>query len=161
MRYFAFGTRPSHALGQINNKAVQAVTALSLEQARWRTGLVSRPRQGTRPARDGTLKYACQPAFLSHPEARDQALAGVNLTLAVTLAPALHWNSEPSIHMRCRIVASLRATATIAHFMLVRLASFRPQALRADQRRDRSNSAAAASHKADRVSTSPCLEMWP
>ena len=41
-------------------------------------------------------------------------------------------NSVPSIHMRCRMTASLRATATLALLSPLRLASFAPQALTAD-----------------------------
>lgn len=42
------------------------------------------------------------------------------------------WNSVPSLHMRCRITASLRATATRARAMPRRLAIFMPQARNAD-----------------------------
>ena len=41
-------------------------------------------------------------------------------------------NSVPSIHMRCRMTASLRATATFALRSPLRLTSLVPQALRAD-----------------------------
>lgn len=41
-------------------------------------------------------------------------------------------NSLPSTHMRCRITASLRATATRARAMPRRLAMFMPQARNAD-----------------------------
>src|SRR5215813_15337267 len=41
-------------------------------------------------------------------------------------------NSVPSTHMRCKITASLRATATLAFLSPLRLAIRRPQALSAD-----------------------------
>ncbi len=41
-------------------------------------------------------------------------------------------NSLPSFHMRCRMPASLRATATVAFLAPIRLASRVPQALSAD-----------------------------
>ena len=69
MRYYVFGTKPSHALVQVINRAVQALTALSFPKdgSRQDGGLipVSRPRQGTRPARAGTLKLSDQPTFRS------------------------------------------------------------------------------------------------
>jgi len=48
-------------------------------------------------------------------------------------APCLvHWNSVPSIHMRCITTASLRASATIAFFIPRVLAIFIAQALSQD-----------------------------
>src|SRR5262245_4948616 len=41
-------------------------------------------------------------------------------------------NSVPSIHIRCRMMASFRATATRALLRLLRFAMRMPQALRAD-----------------------------
>src|SRR5262249_56030416 len=41
-------------------------------------------------------------------------------------------NSVPSIHMRCRITASLRATATLALRSPFRLANLMPQAFNTD-----------------------------
>src|SRR5215470_18047497 len=54
-------------------------------------------------------------------------------------------NSVPSIHMRCRIVASFRATATRALLRLLRFAMRMPQALRADHLATRVNSTLEAS----------------
>jgi hypothetical protein len=44
----------------------------------------------------------------------------------------LHSNEVPSTQMQCRITAILRAIATFAFFIPIRLASFIPQALRED-----------------------------
>jgi hypothetical protein len=63
--------------------------------------------------------------------------------------------------MRCRMPASLRATATIAHNMLDRLAIRRPYARNADHFRTYSRRLAAASQSASRTLTSPCLVIRP
>jgi hypothetical protein len=57
---------------------------------------------------------------------RNRSLRRFRLSLCVTLAPKPTLKSLPSIHMRCRMPASLRATATIAHNMLDRLEIRRP-----------------------------------
>ena len=57
----------------------------------------------------------------------------------------VHRNVEPSIHMRCRITASLRATATFARFKLRRLATSSPQRLSAEKRLTRESKTFAAS----------------
>jgi hypothetical protein len=87
--------------------------------------------------------------------------AGFSFSLCVTLAPKPTLKSLPSIHMRCRMPASLRATATIAHNMLDRLATRRPQARSADHFLTRSRRLAAASQSASRTLTSPCLVIRP
>jgi len=87
--------------------------------------------------------------------------AGFSFSLCVTLAPKPTLKSLPSIHMRCRMLASLRATATIAHNMLERLAIRRPQARNADHFLTRSRRLAAASQSASRTLTSPCLVIRP
>lgn len=48
------------------------------------------------------------------------------------LAPKPTWKSVSLTHIRCRMLASLRATAVIAHSMLERLAIRRPHARSAD-----------------------------
>ena len=53
-------------------------------------------------------------------------------------------NSVPSIHMRCRMTASLRATATLALRSPFRLASFVPQDFSADHFGTRVSSTPAA-----------------
>jgi len=62
---------------------------------------------------------------------------------AFTSPPQL--KSFPSAHMRCRITASLRATATFAFAMPERLAIAKPQALRLLDRFDLVSTALAAS----------------
>jgi hypothetical protein len=66
------------------------------------------------------------------------------------------WKSVSLTHIRCRILANFRATATIAHSMLDRLAIRRPQARNADHFLIRSKRVAAASYSAARTATSPC-----
>src|SRR6185436_1555835 len=56
-----------------------------------------------------------------------------------------HLNSLPSIHIRCRITASFRATATLALRSPLRFASLTPQALSADHFATRVSSTFAAS----------------
>ncbi len=55
------------------------------------------------------------------------------------------WNSAPPAHTRCKMTASLRATATLARAMLRCLAIFMPQARRLDHLRLRVTSVWAAS----------------
>jgi hypothetical protein len=57
-----------------------------------------------------------------------------SLSYAATAAASVfdQRNASPVTHMRCRMTASLRATATLALFMPTRLASLRPQTLSAD-----------------------------
>jgi hypothetical protein len=50
----------------------------------------------------------------------------------IGLAPKPTWNSVSLTHIQCRMLASLRATAVIAHNMLDRLAIRRPHARNAD-----------------------------
>src|SRR5262245_61372331 len=54
-------------------------------------------------------------------------------------------NSVPSIHIRCRMTASFRATATLALRSPLRFASRMPQALSADHFATRVSSTLAAS----------------
>ena len=57
----------------------------------------------------------------------------------------VHRNVVPSIHMRCRITASLRATATFARLRPRRLATSNPQRFSAEKRVLGDNSVFAAS----------------
>src|SRR5215813_6268849 len=70
-------------------------------------------------------------------------------------------NSVPSIHMRCRMTASLRATATLAFRRPLRLASLMPQALSADHFGTRVSSTLAASNRYMRSMASPHFEIRP
>jgi hypothetical protein len=92
---------------------------------------------------------------------RSSYCTGFNRSRCVTLAPKPTWKSVPLTHIRCRIPASLRATAVIAHNMLDRLAIRRPHARNADHFLTRSRRLAAASHSASRTATSPCLLIRP
>jgi hypothetical protein len=136
MRTFAFGTGTSPALHQVREQGCPSSRALSSRGTeagkRYRTFPVSRPRQRTLTARGSrywlllngltaTLPVDC----LSSVGVIDHC-AGFSFCLFVTLAPKPILKSLPSIHMRCRMPASLRATATIAHNMPDRLAIRRP-----------------------------------
>src|SRR5208282_6446443 len=70
-------------------------------------------------------------------------------------------NSVPSIHMRCRITASLRATATLALRSPFRLTSLVPQAFNVDHFCTRVSSTPAASNRYMRSMASPHFEMRP
>src|SRR5439155_22828447 len=86
---------------------------------------------------------------------------GFNRNRCVTLAPKPTWKSVSLTHIRCRMLASLRATAVIAHNMLDRLAIRRPHARNADHFLTRSSRLAAASQSASRTATWPCLLIRP
>jgi hypothetical protein len=85
--------------------------------------------------------------------------AGFNRSRCVTLAPKPTWKSVSLTHIRCRIPASFRATAVIAHSMLDRLAIRGPHSRKADHFLTRSGRLAAASQSASRTAISPCLVM--
>jgi hypothetical protein len=70
-------------------------------------------------------------------------------------------NSVLSIHIRCRMTASLRATATLALRSPLRLASLIPQAFSADHFGTRVSSTPAASNKNIRSMVSPHFEIRP
>src|SRR4029450_11230044 len=70
-------------------------------------------------------------------------------------------NSVPSSHMRCRMTASLRATATLALRSPLRLASLIPQAFSADHFGTRVSSTLAASNRYVRSMASPHFEIRP
>src|SRR5262245_40780863 len=57
----------------------------------------------------------------------------------------VHRNVDPLIHIRCRITASLRATATLARLRPRRLATSNPQRLSAEKRVPRESKTFAAS----------------
>lgn len=142
------------------NRAVQAV---------WRSH-----HQGRKQARDSGHSPFRGPARGRSPRARISLLApfqqtgsstdsrsfvigamnhraGFSFSLCVTLAPKPTWKSVSLIHIRCRMPASLRATATIAHNMLDRLPIRRPHARNADHFLTRSKRLAAASQSASRT----------
>jgi hypothetical protein len=100
------------------------------------------------------------PALICHHLPRGYR-AGFNRSRCVTLAPNPTWKSVSLTHIRCRTLASLRATAVMAHNMLDRLAIRRPHARNADHFLTRSSRLAAASQCASRTATSPCLLIRP
>src|ERR1700745_1064693 len=70
-------------------------------------------------------------------------------------------NSVPSTHMRCRMTASLRATATLALRSPLRLVSLVPQAFSPDHFGTRVRSTPAASNRYMRSMASPHFEIRP
>src|SRR5580700_4949404 len=69
--------------------------------------------------------------------------------------------SVSSTHIRCMMIASLRATATHAFFTPTFFASFMPHARSTDHFRHLLRCALAASYSAWRINLSPHLLMWP
>jgi hypothetical protein len=101
-------------------------------------------KQGRRRARRLLEPYAVAAAApIVDGSSSIGAIGHCAASLCVTLAPKPTLKSLPSIHMRCRMPASFRATATIAHSMLDRLATRRPQARSADHFLTRSSRLAA------------------
>lgn len=87
-------------------------------------------RQGTgRPSDDGTGDRSRRPYAVSIDAVED------------------HRNVSPVDHTRCMMTAILRATATAAFFIPLRLAIRRPQALSADHFSTRVNNVVAASNR--------------
>jgi hypothetical protein len=72
-------------------------------------------------------------------------LARIGSDHAWTSSVLVHRKVDPSIHMRCRITASLRATATLARLRPRRLATSSPQRLSAEKRVTRESKTFAAS----------------
>src|ERR1700759_3355928 len=83
------------------------------------------------------------------------------LLYAAAVISLLQRKSVPSTHMRCRMVASLRASATLARFRPRRLATSSPQRLSALNRVGRLRIALAASYRAVRTIASPALLIAP
>ena len=76
-------------------------------------------------------------------------------------ASAFHWNVVPVVHMRCRMTASLRATAMVAFLAPMRLPRASPQVFSALGRADRLSNTLAASNRRPRTMPSPHLEIRP
>src|ERR1041384_7134633 len=83
-----------------------------------RPDLVRRPGEGT-PLRDGWCRDRPKPVDLLRYAA-----------MAAGLFEAVNTKLVPSAHIRCRITASLRASATLAFLIPARRASFIAQLLR-------------------------------
>ena len=122
----------------INNRAVQAFAAHSFHcwnGSRQDIGhtLLSDPVRGAFHAR-GTLDLVVMGvqistfslSFTGVRQVFQGTTVPIRTRFSMTAAPLEKTTSEPSIHIRCRIVASFRATAIIAFFILLRLAIRRP-----------------------------------
>jgi len=117
---FAVGARPPH-------DGVRRVRRLNL----------SRDLRGIASLRLRTLNEIASPIVPTGTTSAPPASGGncnpSRHAAFVGVAACLHLrNSEPSLHIRCRITASLRATATRALAMPRRLATYMPQARSAD-----------------------------
>jgi hypothetical protein len=99
-----------------------------------------RPRR--RPVPAGTARCRGMTSLMIRDEPLLSHLSSIAAAHALTLGAP---KSVPSHHMRCRTTAILRASATRAFFQPTRLASFRPQALRGFDPRERVSTALAAS----------------
>jgi hypothetical protein len=85
----------------------------------------------------------------------DQAMASAGAGTAVRR------NGSPVVHMRCRMTASLRATAIVAFFLPMRLASVWPHACKSLGFADRLSRTFAASYRRARTIPSPHFETRP
>src|SRR6516225_5774230 len=95
--------------------------------------------------KSGDLTTAIVPAGTSFPAVLREPCDLVCSYAATSFFDQL--NSVPSIHMRCRMTANLRATATLAFRSPFRLASLNPQAFSADHFGTRVSSTPAASKR--------------
>jgi hypothetical protein len=150
------------------NRAVQAVRRSRPEGRRQARDRDPRARCPLAEPQNGECPLSFAPPLgagsnvssRSCPHATADHCAGFNLNRWVTLASKT-LKSVSLIHIRCRMPASLRATATIAHNMLDRLATRSLHARSADHLLTRSSRLAAASQSASRTLTSPCLVIRP
>src|SRR5499427_8634100 len=96
--------------------------------------------------KSGDLTTAIVPAGTSFPAVPREPF---DLVIARYAATSFfdQLNSVPSTHIRCRMTASLRATATVAFRSPLRLASLSPQAFSADHFGTRVSSTPAASKR--------------
>src|SRR3974377_841741 len=115
--------------------AFRVSTPLCPERARYMSTLEeSRGRRG--PSQQGQRSAArCGEGIFDRLQAARDA------------ASAFHWNVVPVIHMRCRMTASLRATAIVAFLGPTRLPRASPQVFRALGRADRLTNTLPASHR--------------
>ena len=86
------------------------------------SGQTNSPHPSSREGHHSTARWSSS-VLLSHV---------VQCVSHATAASRVHWNSVPSIHMRCMITANRRARATIAFFIPRCLAIFMAQALSQD-----------------------------
>src|SRR5215475_1354183 len=110
--------------------------------------------------KSGDLTTAIVPAGTSFPAVLQESFGLVIARYAAT-SFFDQLNSVPSTHMRCRMTASLRATATLALRSPLRLVSLMPQAFSADHFGTRVSSTPAASNRYMRSMASPHLDIRP
>jgi hypothetical protein len=130
----------SHALHQVRKQGCPSSPALSSPKGGSRQETADIPRFAAPPgdAHRARISNLCSSStcWVQHQAnlscCCSSYCAGLNRNRCVTLAPNPTWKSVSWTHILCRIPASLRATATIAHSMLDRLAIRRPQARNAD-----------------------------
>ncbi|SDF60129.1 hypothetical protein SAMN05216337_10632 [Bradyrhizobium brasilense] len=145
-RSFAFGTWPSHALHQVRKQGCPSNRALSPEGRQQAGDSGHSPFRGPASGRSPRARIS-NLRLLNELDARPETVpgcqrsnccAGFNVSRCVTLAPRPTWKSVSLTHIRCRMLASFRATATIARSMLDRVA------IRSPPRARRSRSCRAA-----------------
>src|SRR5215468_5005412 len=132
-RTMASGVRRRYVPNALNKRLMH-------EESRGRRGP---SQQGQRSAASAAKGYFDQP----------QATEDV--------VPTFHWNVAPVVHMRCRMTASLRATAIVAFLRPMRLPRASPQVFSAFGRDDRPSNTLAASNRSPRTMPSPHLEIRP
>jgi hypothetical protein len=168
MRSFAFGTGPSHALHQAR-LSKQSGALITMDGSRQEIADIPRfaaPPGDAHRAR-GSRYWLLFSGLAAAPVGSSPSIGARESVRRLQFQSLRHLGAEadlkslPSIHIRCRMPASLRATATIAHNMLDCLATRRPQARNADHFLTRSSRLAAAPQSASRALTSPCLVMRP
>jgi len=126
----------SVAIEYLGKTPPRCETRFSMQSARpWSTlhALVRRsgePCSWTRARRSSQLRL--HPDHRSHLDVLASDSSFCSRDLYAGVAAASQRNSEPSTHMRCRITASLRATAITARLWPRVLASRTPHALSAD-----------------------------
>src|SRR3546814_1763463 len=96
----------------------------------------------------GTIRFTLSGKFFAFVPA-DRFQAAARAASAPGSLPKR--NSASSLHMRCRVTASLRATATRARAMPRRFAMLMPQARRLDHLRLRTSSERSEEHTSDPV----------
>src|ERR1700756_2596295 len=96
--------------------------------------------------KSGDLTTAIVPAGTSFPAVLQEPF-GLVIALYAATSFFDQLNSVRSIHIRCRMTASLRATATVAFRSPLRLASLMPQAFSADHFGTRVSNTPAASKR--------------
>jgi hypothetical protein len=128
MVVFAVGTGPPH-VGVWRAELPNVLNARSISAATGRAGC-SKPR----PGRDDPIPSR-------------GTWCAVGGFYAAAAAFGIARNSALSAHMRCRITASLRATATLAFLWPMRLARRRPHSFKAEAFWTRDSNVVAASNR--------------